>query len=123
MWRVWFARGFFVILLGLLLSACAIRLAPEYSPSIAEELENLNQEIMVLFASVDGGASASTFDNREDTYASIIGRLDALRVTAIARPNPTLGIVSRVRLLPEQADNIPKLCPSSGNLEPMSGLI
>jgi hypothetical protein len=45
---------------------------------------------MVLFASMANGTSAATFGKRKPTYDSLIGKFDALRLQAIARPVPRL---------------------------------
>jgi hypothetical protein len=74
--------------LALFLAACAIRLAPAYDQTIVSGLDAANEEAMVLFASVANGTSAGTFSKREAAYDSVIGKIDALRVTAQARPEP-----------------------------------
>ncbi len=70
------------------LAGCAIKLAPDYDKSIVDGLVAANKETLTLFASVSEGAQAATFDQREDTYNSIIGQFDALRLQISARPVP-----------------------------------
>ncbi len=74
---------------------CAIRLAPDYDQSIVAGLEKANEQAMTLFASVAGGTSPSTFGRREAAYNSAIGALEALRVSAEARPDPSGGFLAR----------------------------
>ncbi|MBX3576054.1 MAG: hypothetical protein KF723_02510 [Rhizobiaceae bacterium] len=74
--------------LALLLLGCAIRLAPDYDQSIVDGLEAANEEAMVLFAATANGAAPGTFGEREAAYNALIGKLDSLRVTAQARPDP-----------------------------------
>lgn len=77
-----------LIALALALASCAIRLAPEFDRTILDGLINANQEAMVHFASVANGTSAGTFGKRKPTYDELIGKFDALRVQASARPAP-----------------------------------
>lgn len=72
--------------LALFLAACSVQLAPGYDPSIVAGLDSANEEAMRLFASVSRGVSASTFHRRENDYNTVIGKLEALRISASARP-------------------------------------
>ena len=83
------------MLVAVAVLGCAVRLAPDYDPSIAAGLEKANEQAMTLFASVAGGTSASTFGKREASYNSAIGALEALRISAEARPEPSGGLLFR----------------------------
>jgi hypothetical protein len=82
------ARWLAVVLAAGLLSACAVKLAPDYDKIIVNGLSSLNEEMMIFFASVSGGTQARTFGEREQSYNAIIGKLDALKIQAEARPVP-----------------------------------
>jgi hypothetical protein len=102
-----------------LLSGCALRLAPEYSASIVDGLEGVNRDVMVFFAAVETGTSAGTFGARRDAYADLIGRVDALRLTAIARPAPTSGGLG-LGVIPRSVEEIDVLdTPTPAVLETM----
>ena len=77
-----------LVALALALASCAIRLAPEFDRTILDGLISANQQTMVHFASVANGTSAGTFGKRKPTYDELIGKFDALRVQASARPAP-----------------------------------
>lgn len=81
-------RAAFVFLYLLVLSGCAVRLAPSYDKSIVNGLEKANVETLTLFASVSDGAKPGTYAKREETYNKIIGQFDALRSQVAARPEP-----------------------------------
>jgi hypothetical protein len=81
---------FFVtlILLALALLGCTVQLAPNYDAIIVDSLTSANEQTMTLFASVSSGGNPSSFSAREATYNAIIGKFDALRLQAKARPAP-----------------------------------
>ena len=76
------------ILLSVVVSSCAVRLAPTYDRSIVDGLTTVNVQTLTLFASVSSGVTSATFANREGTYNDVIGKFDALRIQAAARPTP-----------------------------------
>jgi hypothetical protein len=90
-----------IVLLG-----CTIRLGPDYDPSILDGLSRTNEEAMVFFAGVAAGAPAGQLAKRELAYDSLIGKLDALRVSAAARPNPPThwAAIRLLKSLPTAAD-------------------
>lgn len=51
---------------------------------------------MEHFASTSSGTSNSDYDNREKTYNSIIGSIDALAIQAKAHPIPKHKITDKV---------------------------
>ena len=83
-----FVRAGLVLLALLFLAGCAVRLAPDYDAALVEGIQKANEEAMVLFASVSTGTRPTTFSTRADAYARVIGKLDALRVSALARIAP-----------------------------------
>ena len=72
----------------LLLSACSIKLAPNYDESLYVGITQVNVEIMELLSSVSTGAESGTFNKREATYNSVIGKVDALAIQSEARSVP-----------------------------------
>lgn len=79
---------FFLLCTSLLLSACAVQLAPSYDKSVVEQLNGVNTATMTLLASVANGTKADDFASRSASYTSLIGQLDALAILAGARPMP-----------------------------------
>jgi hypothetical protein len=77
------AAGLFV---AAVLTACTVQLAPNYDPSIVDGISAASEDAEKLFASVSMGVSAATFAKREDDYNAIIGKLEALRISAESRP-------------------------------------
>jgi len=77
-----------MLVLLIFVSGCAIRLAPAFDRNIVDGLTEANEETLTLFASVSSGVQASTFPTREATYNALIGKFDALRIQAQARPEP-----------------------------------
>ena len=104
---VWFARALagagqawrlaVPLLVAMAISGCAVQLAPGYDPSIVNGLEEANEETMALFASVSAGVGRGTFGRREDSYNRIIGKLEALRLSAQARPSASGALFLRGR--------------------------
>ena len=81
--------SFFQLLAVLLvLSGCAIQLAPAYDKTIIEGLTDANEQTLVLFASVSSGVSASGFAKREQTFNEVIGKFDAVETQVRTRPYP-----------------------------------
>lgn len=83
-----------VIGLALLLTACVLRAAPAYDPSIVAGLAQANTEASQLFAAVSEGTTARTFPDRRKRYEDVIGRFEGLRVEMLSRPVPRPPIVS-----------------------------
>ncbi|MFK8253136.1 hypothetical protein [Ancylobacter terrae] len=77
------------LLAALGLGGCAVRLAPDYDAALVTGIQKANEEAMVLFAGVGAGTKPATFPKRADAYANVIGKLDALRVSALARLAPS----------------------------------
>jgi hypothetical protein len=84
-----YSSKFFLFFWSLVLvTGCAIRLAPNYDKTIIDSLNSANVEVMELFASTSGGVSKETFLEREGKYNKLIGVLDALRLQSSTRPVP-----------------------------------
>ncbi len=79
---------FFSVALLFVLSGCAIKLAPSYDKSIIEGLTAANEKALVFFASVADGTSGASYSKREETYADLIGKFEAIGVQAKSRPYP-----------------------------------
>ncbi|HSN67403.1 MAG TPA: hypothetical protein VLS94_12235 [Fusibacter sp.] len=70
------------------LTACAVKLAPEYDKAIVTGVTSVNQKMMELFAATASGVEAATYEKREGQYNAIIGILDALAIQTEVRPAP-----------------------------------
>ena len=77
-----------LFLVGLVLTGCTIKLAPDFDPAIVDGLTSANQQALTFFASVANGSPKSEFGQHEQTYNQLIGKFDALRLQAQARPEP-----------------------------------
>jgi hypothetical protein len=71
-------------------------MAPNYDKAIVDGLTSTNTKLMELFASTSSGTSKENFEQREKTYNSLIGSLDALTIQAKARPVPKNKITEKV---------------------------
>ncbi|MET1253993.1 hypothetical protein [Aliikangiella maris] len=85
---------FFYVLF--LISGCAIQLAPNYDKSLYDGITQSNNDILTLVAQVADGTSSSDFKQRESTYNSLIGRIDALALQSNARPVPDSKVIDKV---------------------------
>lgn len=83
-------------LVVLFLGACSTTLAPHYDQAIVDGLNSTSTGVMQLFASVSGGTTKDTFAQRENTYNSLIGSLDALAIQASSRPIPKNDVTRKV---------------------------
>jgi hypothetical protein len=81
-----------LLLIGLALAGCGLRLAPSYDRAIVDGLTRANEETMTLFASLASGAPNNTFAARELAYGALIGRFEALRLEAQVRPLPQTSL-------------------------------
>jgi hypothetical protein len=85
-----------LVLMTLLVAACAARLAPPYDPSLVGGLAAANKDALTLFAKVANGVSPGSFPQRSDDYDEAIGAFDALRLEAAARPVPQSRLSARL---------------------------
>jgi len=93
-----------VLLVAALLSiaGCATQLAPPYDKNVAEGLTAANTEAMTLMAAASQGTDKSTFSSREEKYNALIGKLDALALSAGARPMPKNKVTDAINKLLEK---------------------
>ncbi|MBC3882813.1 hypothetical protein H8K35_15125 [Undibacterium sp. LX40W] len=71
-------------------------LAPTYDKAVSEALNVANTDAMTLFAGVSLGVQKQDFASRADQYAQVIGKLDALAISANARPIPKNAVTDKV---------------------------
>lgn len=95
--------------LAVAISACTIRLAPDYDQSLVDGLSKINEDAQQFFAALAGGSDRNAgFARHEPTYNQLIGRIEALRLQAEARPEPPppalLGF-----LAPPLSEDMPRL--------------
>jgi hypothetical protein len=99
-------------LVSLPLAGCTVQLAPDFDKTIVDGLTSANEQTLILFASISSGTASSPFSAREVTYNSIIGKFDALRVEATARPTPQplilkyLGLGGHPSQAPSDSDHL-----------------
>jgi hypothetical protein len=73
---------------------------------------------MTLFASVSSGTSSASFAQRESKYNALIGKLDALRIQANARPTPrplvlqTIGVGPSINSDPKNIEVLKSPTPA-----------
>lgn len=89
-------KRFVIIIAFMTLIGCTTKLAPSYDKNVVEQLSQLNVDTMVLMATISDGTSGDTFESRVENYNNLIGRLDALALSAGARPVPASNIYSSI---------------------------
>lgn len=101
-----YVRALLVVAL-LSISGCATQLAPPYDKNVAEGLTAANTEAMTLMAATSQGTDKSTFLSREDKYNALIGKIDALALSAGARPMPKNKVTDAINKLLEKRGGKP----------------
>ncbi|MCB1910077.1 MAG: hypothetical protein KDH15_22160 [Rhodocyclaceae bacterium] len=86
--REWSYSRILLVAAFLSIAGCAAQLAPPYDKTVADGLNSANTEAMTLMAATSQGTDKNSFSAREDTYNALIGTLDALALSAGARPMP-----------------------------------
>jgi hypothetical protein len=86
----------FMLVLCLSFAGCAIQLAPPYDKAVVDGLNAANAETMTLLAEVSHGTKSDTFPKREEKYNTLIGKLEALAVSAGARPMPSNKVTETI---------------------------
>jgi len=112
-----------LIFLITILTGCSIQLAPKYDAALFNGLTNANIKIMELFSSVSSGTSNSTFSERDKSYNSVIGLIDALAMQSRARPIPDNSITKKVNTYLESKGIAPMAdegAPSASSLDEVS---
>lgn len=89
------------------LTGCATQLAPPYDKKVADGLVSISIETMTLLAATSQGTDKSTFSSRKDKYNTLIGRLDALAISAGARPMPKNKVTDAINMLLEKRGRKP----------------
>lgn len=89
------------------IAGCAAQLAPPYDKNVAEGLTAANTEAMTLMASTSQGTDKSTFSSREEKYNALIGKIDALALSAGARPMPKNKVTDAINKLLEKRGGKP----------------
>lgn len=79
-----------------LLTSCAVRLAPKFDQAIVDNLSNATTDVFQLLATVEGGTSKTDFGKREESYNTLIGKLEALELQINARPMPDNSAVNKI---------------------------
>lgn len=99
----WFLTGFIL----LMVVSCSANLAPPFDKKVADGLDAVNIEIMTLFATTSQGTNKDTFPSREEKYNSVIGKLDALALSAGARPIPKNSVTQAINHLLDERQGKP----------------
>lgn len=100
--RRWSHEHLCIVGIALLIASCATQLAPLYDKNIAEGLNSANTETMTLLAAASQGLEMNTFSTREEKYNNLIGKLDALALSAGARPMPKNNVILAINKLLEK---------------------
>ena len=79
-----------LLLVAILLSACATAFAPPYDPAFVTGFNQANERALVLFSALSGGSGAGAYESYAERYADVIGAFDALKLRAEARPSQEL---------------------------------
>jgi hypothetical protein len=110
-----------MLILGVIavLSACAVKLAPEYDKAIVDGLKENSKSTMVFFASVSGGTKKADYSTREKTYNELIGAFEALKIISESRPIPSNKVVEKANeyLRSRNQAEMSMVAPSSGALQ------
>lgn len=96
-----------VMALCLLLVSCATQLAPPYDKTVVEGLSAANTETMTLLAAASQGTEKNSFSTRENKYNTLIGKLEALALSAGARPMPKNKVIDTINMLLEKRGGQP----------------
>lgn len=77
-----------ILLTFLVLSACQATLAPAYDQAIVQKVTESSDLAMRFFAEVEGGTQTTDYPVRENTYNTLIGAFESLKIQTRARPMP-----------------------------------
>lgn len=84
----------FLILINL--SACSVKLAPNYNKGIVEGIISANKDAMEFFSSIEDGTDNKAFSKREEKYDKLIGSFESLSTQVRARKIPKNNVKSKV---------------------------
>lgn len=113
----------FLMFWVLFIVGCVAQLAPKYDEALFKGVTDTNVKVMELFASVSAGTDSSTCSERERSYNSIIGSVDALALQSKARPMPESSITEKVNIYLESrgvGSMTGGAAPSASSLEEVS---
>lgn len=88
-----------ILLLAILATGCKTQLAPEYDKAIVEKVTATSEKTMSFLETISNGTSNETYTQREDTYNSLIGAYEALKLQAKARPIPKNTATEKINKL------------------------
>lgn len=91
-----------LVLSFLLLVNCKTYLAPSYSQEIITKSTLAATSTFQYFASISGGTHQESFNSRENTYNTLIGQFETLKLLTKARPIPTNKTTQRINKLLEE---------------------
>ena len=80
----------------LLLSGCAVSLAPKFDQNIVDTLSDSSTELFQLLAGVSEGTSKDDYHKRDEKYNQMIGQFEALELQINARPMPQNRTVDKI---------------------------
>jgi hypothetical protein len=89
-------RSALLLLVFLNLSGCSVKLVPDFSQNIVDQIVSVDQDMMTFFSSVSEGTQHDDFPARQEKYDRIIGSLDALSLQIRARPVPDSKVRNKI---------------------------
>lgn len=89
-----------IVIAAVVLTACAIKLAPDYDRSIIDGITDANEQALILFAKVESGSLPGGYASRADAYDTVIGKFEALAIQIKARPYPRTQIEQIFGIVP-----------------------
>lgn len=84
------ARLLIVLFAGLILGGCYAQFVPAYDPTLSDDLKAANRDAQILFEAVRTTPDEDGYAQLSGDYNDVIGRLEAVRQRAAARPVPPL---------------------------------
>lgn len=107
----------------LLLTGCAVQLAPGYSPDIVNGLNAGNTQAQTMFATVSAGVAPDTFAaQRQAQYNALIGQFAAIESLVVARPMPQPPLGSS-KITPEDWQKVLATAPTKASLETIVSIL
>ena len=94
----------------LLLANCKTYLAPSYDQVIIDKSTQAATQTFQFLAAIAGGTDKASFTTRQNTYNTLIGEFETLKLLAKARPIPTSKTTERINKLLDEKNK-----PTSAN--------
>lgn len=91
-----------MIFFAFVLSGCATQRAPSYDQAILDGLISVNKAAQTFFASLGQAVPKETYQKRADTYANLIGSLNALEIQVKSRPLPPGADLVKINVILSQ---------------------